>query len=222
MYSVNYTRLLPESREACIVDLGYGDGDMLEWLSDLGYRNLRGVDSDRFKWDTVRQRLQGVVAEESVTKGDMLDYVGSFPAGAVDMVFMNNAVEHLSKPYLVRLIPEILRVLKPGGSLVAKTGNMENPFNLGLFSRDFTHEVMFAAKSLRHLMEMSGFEPDKVEVHPVRAGVTLFNWPLLTASQVLGWLLRLVARLMLIQITETAALIYCVARKGWRPTQGSP
>lgn len=213
MYAVNYSKILLPSKTACIVDLGCGNGEALEWLTDLGYRNLYGVDADPVKLRVVRQRLEGLVPPENIVNGDILEFVRACADNSVDIFFMNNIIEHLAKTYILELIPEIIRSLKPGGILVAKTGNMENPFNLGLFARDFTHEVFFAGHSLRRLLTMCGFEANMVEVNPVKPGVTLLNWPLLILSHIMGWILKGVARLMLIQIRETAALIYCVARK---------
>ncbi|MCP4422154.1 MAG: class I SAM-dependent methyltransferase [Chloroflexi bacterium] len=213
MYQVNYATFLPSDKQACIVDLGCRNRESVLWLTRLGYQNIHGVDRDTNKLEQIRQQFADRIDTNNISEGDILTFVRSWDYNFVDLFLMNNVIEHLKKEYLLELIPKIERALKSGGIFIAKTGNMENPFNLGLFARDFTHEVFFAGHSLRKLMMMCGFESNGVSVYPVKSGLTLFNWPIILTSHVLGWLLKIVARLMLVQIRETAALIYCVAQK---------
>ena len=44
--SVNYLPHLPEDRSAPILDVGIGHGFFLDWLHQVGYREIRGIDVD--------------------------------------------------------------------------------------------------------------------------------------------------------------------------------
>ena len=126
---------------------------------------------------------------------------------------MFNVVEHLEKPVLLNVLAQVRRSLRPDGIFMAQTGNIENPFNLGLFARDFTHQIPFASNSLRQALLMGGFDAGAVEVKPVRYKTTVRNWPLRIAEHLAGWSLKKAALAMRIEIRETSSLIYCAARK---------
>jgi hypothetical protein len=125
---------------------------------------------------------------------------------------MLNVIEHLQKEYMLSTLREIFRVLRSGGVVIAQTGNIENPFNFGLYARDLTHEIAFSASSLRQAFRMSGFSSD-LSVAPVGYRTTLKNLPVTVTSVVCGAMVRGFAKAMRIRIDETAPLIYAVARK---------
>lgn len=212
-YSHNYTTLLPRERDAHILDLGCSEGIALEWLMDNGYNNVVGVDSDQVAIAQARERLGGKLSSGQVVCADIKEYLENQEDNSVDRIFMFNVIEHLEKPILLNVLAEVRRSLRPDGTFVAQTGNIENPFNLGLFARDFTHQIPFASNSLRQALLMSRFEAGAVEVRPVRYRTTVRNWPLRVAEHLAGWALKKAALTMRIEIRETSALIYCVARK---------
>jgi len=212
-YMYNYSRILPPSKTALIVDLGCSDGLAMEWLAELGYQNLYGIDSDEVAIVVARNSLRERVPADHFVVADLLEFIYSCDEDSVQLFLMNDIIEHLSKEYLLTLIPEIHRVLSPGGTLVVKTGNMENPFNLGLFARDFTHEILFATSSLRQLMIRCGFDPTRIETGGIGYPTTIRNWPLKLSTFLAGWAIKGIARAMNLRIQETSSLIYCFARK---------
>jgi len=213
LYRLNYAPVLPADRDAVIVDLGCSEGIALEWLADLGYKNLLAVDSDQVAVSIARERLERYIDTENICTGDILHYIQGLPSNSAQIILMNDVIEHLDSDYLELLIPDILRVLKSGGSFIAKTGNMENPFNLALFARDFTHKIFFTTNSLKQLMIMSGFLPNMIDVQPVKFPVTAKNWPVHVSSAVVGRIIKIVARSMFIRIHHTHPLIFCKADK---------
>jgi len=185
---------------------------MLAWLQDLGYTDLWGVDTDPVAAEQARENLSGDFGTANVVVGDIADFMADQPDGHASAVFLNNVIEHLDHEYALRLVADARRALAPGGVFVATTGNMENPFNLGLFARDFTHRVFFTANSLRQLLILAGFEPDRARVRAVRYKTTARNLPTQLMAPVTGALVKLVARSMRIRIDETAPLICAIGR----------
>lgn len=212
-YSHNYSRFLPTEKQAKIVELGCSEGVALEWLFTQGFKNIVGIDSDKVAISLARERLQGSLTEKSILCLDALTYLKGCKEQSIEIVIMFNIIEHIPKAVLLEMIPQIRRVLKDGGMFLVQTGNMENPFNIGLFSRDFTHEIMFTKNSLRQLMIMSGFSKNNIHIDSVSYKTTLRNLPYKILSPLGSLLVQGVARSMRMNIRETASLIYCCVRK---------
>lgn len=208
-YAVNYADLVPADKAAAVIDLGCSEGIMLSWLQERGHTNLWGVDTDPVAAAQARAAL-GDGVDDRVVVADIAEYMRAAPDGHASAVFLNNVIEHLDHDYALRLAAEARRALAPGGVFVATTGNMENPFNLALFARDFTHRLFLTSNSLRQMLLMAGFEPSSVEVRPVRYKTTLRNLPVQALSPVVGGAMKLVARSMRIRIDETAPLICAI------------
>lgn len=211
-YTFNYLSLLPSSRDARIVDLGCSEGISLEWLVTHGYKNIIGVDSDPIGTKVAKEKLKAKLDEDRIICMDALAYMKECEDSSVDMVAMFNVIEHIPKNIILDMMVEIKRVLKEGGQFLAQTGNWENPFNTGLFTRDFTHEVMYTKSSLRQLMVMSGFPVQNIKLGAIRYKTTARNLPLQILAPVSGWLLKALALSMRIHISETAPIIYCYAK----------
>lgn len=212
-YSFNYSKFLPERKDALIIDLGCSEGIALRWLASAGYHNLWGVDSDAFAISKAGELLRSLLSAERLVAGDILNFVKGCDQGTVDLFFMLNVIEHIDKTQLLELMREIQRVLKPGGSYIAQTGNIENPLNFGLFARDFTHQIPFTPNSLRQLIVMSGFAMERVSIYPVRYQTRLRKLPFLAAAPLAGFLLKGLAYCMRVRISETEPMMYCHARK---------
>lgn len=86
--------LIPQlcvDRTAAVLDVGCGDGYLLELLSDLGWSNLCGVDiyareEDRKKND----ELGGIL---KLVQGTIFDIIGKF-----DLIMFHHSLEHMEQP----------------------------------------------------------------------------------------------------------------------------
>jgi 2-polyprenyl-3-methyl-5-hydroxy-6-metoxy-1,4-benzoquinol methylase len=99
-----------------VLDVGCGSGDFLFRMHQLGWK-VAGVDFD------------GKAIANAKTKYgfDLLhnDLAGAhFPDNSFDAITMNHVIEHVPDP--TALLSEIVRVLKPGGRLVATTPNLQS------------------------------------------------------------------------------------------------
>ena len=212
-YTYNYLNILPKSPDSRIVDLGCSEGIALEWLLSHGYKNIVGIDSDQGAINIAKKRLNGNMDINQIIFIDALSYLQKCKDNSIDMIMMLNVIEHFSKATILEIILEIKRTLKPKGYFLAQTGNWENPLNIGLFTRDFTHQVMYTKNSLKQLMMLSGFSATKIQLKPVRYKTSLHNLPLQVLAPFTGWLLKMLALSMRIHIHETSPLIYCLAKK---------
>jgi SAM-dependent methyltransferase len=149
-----YLPLIP--REGPVLDLGSGRGEWLELLRQEGIP-ARGVDSNRLMVAECRERL--LDAEQA----EALDYLARTPDGSMGAVTVLRLVEHLPFRQLVRLLDEVARVLRPGGTAIFET---PNPDNILVASRDFYRDPgrrhPLPSETLRFLVESRGLEPVEV------------------------------------------------------------
>jgi SAM-dependent methyltransferase len=97
--------------------------------------------------------------------------------GEATVAFTSNFFEHLpDKATLERVVHEIARVLAPGGRLIAVGPNVR--LIPGSYWDFFDHHVPLSDRSLRELLETSGFEIERVEPRflPATTKVSLPRW----------------------------------------------
>jgi SAM-dependent methyltransferase len=95
------------SKDSRIVDLGCGEGVLVESLRQRGY-DIRGIDL--------------CYQSDFVERGDITQT--GLAANSVDLVLCLDVIEHLSFADQEQAVREIRRILKPGGMLVATIPNL--------------------------------------------------------------------------------------------------
>ncbi|MFZ1129950.1 MAG: class I SAM-dependent methyltransferase [Terriglobales bacterium] len=144
------------TREAAILDLGCGGGQMLQLLKDQGFSNASGVDVSA---EQVREATdRGLKA----TVGDVFDcLLGS--RSNFDAITALDIVEHFDKSEQLPLFEAIYAALRPGGRLIIETPNGEGLFASQVIYGDLTHLTIFSEASLSQLLRLLGFE--KIEFY---------------------------------------------------------
>jgi SAM-dependent methyltransferase len=138
-------------RDAAVLDIGCGRGEWLELLRREGI-SARGVEANRLMAAECRERH--LETEEA----EPLEYLARTADGSLGAVTALRLVEQLAFPELVRLVDEVARVLRPGGTVIFET---PNPENILVASRDFYRDPErrrpIPAEALRFLVESRGF-----------------------------------------------------------------
>ena len=75
---------------------------------------------------------------------------------SVDVVFASNLFEHLVHDDLLTTLDEILRVMRPGGRMMALQPNFKYCYRT--YFDDYTHLQIFTAEGLFDLFEMTGLK----------------------------------------------------------------
>lgn len=153
------SRLRSPDRATRIIDIGCGRGEWLELLKEQGLSAI-GVDAN-----TVLAR-QCVARGLTVVEADLLTFLREQPDESVSIVSGFHIVEHLPLEMLVKVLGEVMRVLKTGGLLLLET---PNPRNVLVGSCNFyfdpTHRNPLPSEVLSFLVESRGFA--RVEVLPL-------------------------------------------------------
>jgi O-antigen chain-terminating methyltransferase len=149
-----YLPLIP--RKGPVLDLGCGRGEWLELLRQEGIA-ARGVDSNRLMVAECRERH--LTAE----RAEALEYLAQVPDGSLGAVTVLRVLERLPFPQLVRLLDEVARVLRPGGTAIFEA---PNPDNILVACRDFYKDPIrrhpLPSEVLRFLVEARGMVPAQV------------------------------------------------------------
>jgi glycosyltransferase involved in cell wall biosynthesis/SAM-dependent methyltransferase len=138
-----------------VLDVGSGRGELLDLLAAAG-EPARGVDSDEGM--VALSRAKG----HDVTLGDAVSHLATLEASSLGAIFCAQLVEHLTYPDLQAFLVESVRVLRPGGVLIAETVNPEPVQSFKAFWIDPTHETMLYPDVLLTLCRLAGFERGRV------------------------------------------------------------
>ncbi len=149
-------RYLERAPLGSVLDIGCGDGMMLETVADLA-QALAGVDGYSGAVDATRRRVP--LADLRVAD---LEQGLPFPDNSFDTVLFCDVIEHLRQP--VFALEEIARTLRRGGRLMLTTPNANSPFRVLRGARWFgladpTHLIFYTMFSVVHLLKKTGLTP---------------------------------------------------------------
>lgn len=170
---------LPD-RDARILDVGCGAGELVALLEERGFRRVRGIDVSHEQVELARAR--GV---RNVERAELLDDL-SAQVSALDAIVALDVLEHFDKPQLLDVVDAIVGALVPGGRLIARVPNAESLFGARTRYADFTHGTAFTQRSARQVLYACGFaDVDIVAGEPVAHGplslLRLLTWKLLSS-----------------------------------------
>jgi SAM-dependent methyltransferase len=144
-----------------LLDIGCGNGFMLQVALDRGWSEVRGVEPST---DAIAQADPSV---GNLIVGDLMR-PGLFPESSFDAVTLFQVLDHMPDP--VALLRECHSVLRPGGAILAFNHNVTAWSARLLRERspiiDVEHTYLYAPATMRRLFERAGFEV--ISVGPVR------------------------------------------------------
>ncbi|HEY8900004.1 MAG TPA: class I SAM-dependent methyltransferase [Chthoniobacterales bacterium] len=158
---------------ASVLDIGAGDGGLLEAFASCGYEpaRLHGSELDEAAVGRIRAKgFQGhcVRAEEM-----------SFDSGSLDVVTMMQVIEHVAAPR--ELLTSLHRMMSPGGVLCLETPNM-NGWDRPFFRRRTwggyhfpRHWTMWDPLSMRRMLDLCGFDVISISTLPA-AVIWVWSW----------------------------------------------
>jgi len=170
-YDRIYSKLLPQNKEAKILDVGCGAGYFLHYLEQKGYTNYYGIDISPECVEFVKNNIT-----KRVEIADVFDFL-KMKSNQFDAIIGNDVIEHIPKDKTLRFLNLVYSSLKLNGRCMLRTGNMRAPFPVELRYIDFTHEIGFTEISLAQIFKIANFVDVWVFPTPLtRRGKII--WPL--------------------------------------------
>jgi len=148
-FEKNYHRFFPCNKDADILDIGPGKGEMLSCLAGLGYTNLQAVDISASVVQFVKE-----LGFQSYLANDLPSFL---KGQKYNLITMCDVVEHIPKNQVIDIMTAVRNALTEDGILIVQVPNMQSiTANIFLFD-DFTHEAGYTERSLEQLLNLSGF-----------------------------------------------------------------
>jgi 2-polyprenyl-3-methyl-5-hydroxy-6-metoxy-1,4-benzoquinol methylase len=151
---------LPADRSSPIADLGCGYGAALKALSNLGYRDICGIDASPLQVEFAKTTL-GI---SDIHVGEAFDWLNRSNRH-FEVVLAIDLLEHLELEQLIKMLQSIQRVLTPTGSLIVQVPNAMAPLNPHS-SGDITHVRSFTVQSLAQVFVMANLQPVRFAESP--------------------------------------------------------
>lgn len=159
LYNAVYN-FVPKDEGAKILDVGFGNGDMLKRLSEKLDAQFYGIDiSEDMRTASTKANAKAIAEERMFLKTAAVEDI-PFEDGFFDTVYTINTVYFWQDPH--KALDEVARVLKDGGRFIC-----------AFYSRDYferkksfmsENETYYSPKELKELVRGHGFENAKVKV----------------------------------------------------------
>lgn len=186
-YDLNLSYVLPDDREAPILDFGCGMGHLLLYLKDRGYVRAEGVDVSRSQIDY----CHSIGLDNAWFDADPLSFLRSRP-NRYQRVFSLDVFEHLPKHEIIPTLRHIHGAMTSGAEFIMRVPNIAAAIGPWTRYQDFTHELSFTERSARQVVEDAGFEPLQVNPNKTHYNRQLLGNVFECAREVLYRTLKLV------------------------------
>ena len=141
---------LPAERLAAL-DLGAGQGELVEALLSLGFSQATGVELS-----SSQVKLAQSHGCQAVQQNDGAQALLELPDASLDLVCCFDVFEHLPHNTCAQWFAQIHRVLKPGGRLIGHVPNGLSPFVGSVYWGDLTHLWCPVPESMQVFCRISG------------------------------------------------------------------
>lgn len=133
------------------LDIGCGRGEFLELAKVCGFE-VEGVEINRIYVEICQNK------GFKVYHTDGLSFLKNTPDEQYHIISLIHVIEHLKFEYLLELLSEVYRVLKPGGILILETPNIKNPI-VGFYNfwLDPTHKRPVHEELIKFMGKKVGF-----------------------------------------------------------------
>lgn len=156
---VNYSKYFPSDKNARILDIGVGNGEMLHLLKDMGYTNAEGADISQSTINACTARGYKCTLVENT-----VDFL-NLHKNTFAVISMFHVIEHISKEDIIPLVCACREALTDDGCLILETPNMANIDGLLMRYNDFSHLTGYTQTSLYQMLKLCSFE--KIEMPEV-------------------------------------------------------
>lgn len=156
-YERNYRAILPEDRNAAILDIGCGQGNFVRYLHGLGYHNITAVDIDGPAIEALRG-VEGVTARRAEVGAELPAEL----AGPWDLIIAKQMIYYLDRREAASFVRSLAHTLTRHGRVAVEI------FNGSLVSSRFTELkdpailTAYTELGLKRLLEWNGLKVEQL------------------------------------------------------------
>lgn len=143
---------LPVDKNASILDIGCGFGQMLLRLKEAGYTRLKGIDIGNESVEFCRANGLDVDQIQSIRE------FASENKGQFQLILMSHVLEHIPKEEVITNLEAIRSLLSPGGAFIVMVPNAQSATGVYWMYEDYTHHQLFTTGSLLYVLRSAGFD----------------------------------------------------------------
>ena len=156
-YKDNYLKYLPEDKNTKILCVSCGPGYLVNMLTDMGYKDVLGIDSFPEKIEyTKKRKLNCHVAYA-------FDFIQECENNTYGLIFCEQELNHLTKDEILEFLILCKSKLKPGGDFICFALNGANPLTgAEALAQNFDHYNTFTEYTMHQVLSHSGFENIRV------------------------------------------------------------
>ncbi len=150
-FEINYKKYFPTNKEAKVLDIGIGRGEMLSCYENWGYKNYLGVDISP---STVKFcKSIGLNCEYVEDSAQYLkDNQNTF-----ELITLIDVLEHIPREYVVSFLKDVKNALTDNGIFIIQVPNLQAPDGQLHMYNDVTHMMGYIEHSLQQVLITAGF-----------------------------------------------------------------
>jgi len=150
-FEINYKKYFPANKDAKVLDIGIGRGEMLSCYENWGYKNYLGVDISP---STVTFcKSIGLNCELVQDSSQYLkDNQNTF-----ELITLIDVLEHIPREHVVSFLKDVKNALKDGGVFIIQVPNLQAPDGQLHMYNDVTHMMGYIEHSLQQVLITAGF-----------------------------------------------------------------
>lgn len=148
-YTKRFSKYLPNCLNARIIDVPCGNGNILYFLRELGYKNAIGWDLDESRIKAAQNlKLRAHIGDAFIEIKQIKD---------CDVIFSVDFVEHIDRESVIEFLNCCKDALKDGGYLIIRTPMLDSVFGSFHLHNDFTHQWATNSAVWRTIASAIGF-----------------------------------------------------------------
>lgn len=152
-YDLNYKQYIPDDRRAAILDIGCGEGALVEYLYNQGHRDITAIDADEAALSRIKIKEKIKTINAKVDANFIRSIDRNF-----DIIVMKQMIYYIDRKNIYDFLSAIWERLSENGTLIVEI------FNGSMISGRFTEVkdpyilTAYSEHSLRKILETTNFE----------------------------------------------------------------
>ena len=131
-----------------VLEVGFGGGTFLRFAKERQWE-ITGTEINRYLVKAATENGYNVINTNDLSNID---------DNSFDLVVAFDVLEHIDQADLLNFTNEVYRILKKGGSFIARFPNGDSPFGLRNQNGDITHVTIIGSGKVNYLAEKCNME----------------------------------------------------------------